>query len=413
MSAERVRDEDPEVDPRSRAWGLPTRRRDDLLELKVAHGRPVRLRYAVDGPRLFVAPSRADADWFARAIRSGTARVRAIGGAEVECAATAVFRPEEIERVASLLREKYGDVAFARWFGRLSRALALEPGRPPVPVSPDELLRDEFDSVAPFYEDSIGAHGIDRYLKVRVAERLGLLFEGLDPLLEIGPGTGYHTLRLRKAGHHLFAVDVSPRMLEELGRRAAGKGGGAGLETRVGRFRDLEALLSDLPDGAFAGGFSAFGAFNLEPEIDRAIPSLYRLLRPGGRLAFTSLNRPGVSPLGWELAMGRPGAAFRRVSEVVEAGGIRYPLELYLRSPSAWDRLLAPGFRPLSREAVSVAAPPFDSDRLVRWVGTRGGERAKALDGRLSRWPGSWVAAEWVLLTYERTGRDPPHGHRA
>ena len=398
---------------RSSHRGRPLEPDQEYLELTVARARPVRLRYVTDGTRWYVVPSRGDVGWYAAAVRAGAARVRPAGGVEVECAATRVFRSEELERVRSLVRAKYGDAALARWFAGIARALALCPGERPTPPSPDELLRDEFDSAAPTYDDSVATHPIDRYLKRRVADRLTVLLDPFDPLLEIGPGTGYHTLRLRDAGHRLLAVDVSSRMLEVLRRRAhEGRYRTAGLETLCGRLGDLEALLSDRPDASFGGAFSAFGAFNLEPEIERAIPSLCRVIRPGGLLVFTSLNRPGASPVGWELAMGRPGAAFGRVSQVVAAGGLRYPLELHLRSPPAWDRLLAPGFRPLSREAVSVAAPPFDSDRLVRWLGSEGGRRAKDLDHRLSRLPGSWVAAEWVLLSYERIGRDPAHGSR-
>lgn len=382
------------------------------LQLRVGTDRPVRLLYVKSGPGYYVVPSSEDAKWFWRAVRSGAARIRTEGGPEVLCATRAVHEPEEMARVRMLLRSQYDEETFRRHFTGALRGLWLDPRQTPRAPAPDEILRTEFDSVASGYDASIASKVIARYLKDRAAVLFAEALEGLDPLLEIGPGTGYHTLPLLERGHHIVGIDVSEQMLRHLTARAESSGQVDRLETRSGRLRDLAEVCHDLPAGTFRGVYSAFGAFNLEPEFRAAVGALSRLTAPGGRLVFTAINRPGLAPMAWETLMGRPSHALRHIGERVPVGGSRYPLELYVPSLTGWDQLLRPAFRRRTVTPVSVVAPPFDSDRLVELVGREGGPRARAWDERLARWPMAWIASEWVFLTYERTSvTDPRSAH--
>jgi hypothetical protein len=109
-----------------------------------------------------------------------------------------------------------------------------------------------------------------------------------------------------------------------------------------------------------------------------------------------------VVPFFWDLALGRPRAAINRTRHEVPPGGIRYPLALHLRTPREWDRALSEGFRRSSIGSVSVLAPPFDSDRIVRLLGKSGSEKARRWDSFLADRRYSWVASEWVSLLYTR-----------
>jgi SAM-dependent methyltransferase len=376
----------------------------DAVELSVGDSAPVILRFVEDGGLLYVLPSEGEAGWFSRAMRAGGVRIRWKDGHQEIAAAEVLYEPKEIERLHELFRAKYGNTSWRTYFAQSRRALALDRRRPPAPRSHDQALRDEFDSAAPAYDESVERKPVERYLKERAVRMFILALDRFDPLLEIGPGTGFHTLPLLKAGHRVLAVDVSEGMLDRLRRRAAALDLAELLETRSGRLGDLGRILSDRPAGSFGGAFSAFGAFNLEADLGPSAIALARLVRPGGRLIFASLNRPGLAPVLWELATGRPSAAGRRLGEVIPENGIRYPLELFLRTPSAWDRLFHPSFHRTRTEAVSVLAPPFDSDRALSFFGVEGARRIRSLDERLTRLPGAWVAAEWVTLVYERTG---------
>ena len=388
--------------------GTTTATEPASLELWAGAPRPVRLRYVRDGPLFYVIPAKGDTGWFYRAAHRGAARVRWDDRAPVECAASVRFESAEVARVGELFRSKYGAELWQKHFDAVPRVLRLEPGRAPSAPTPEAVLRTEFDSVARGYDRSLARKPIERYLKDVVAAEFSATLAGFDPLLEVGSGTGYHTLRLLAEGHRVVAVDVSQEMLGELRRRADEGGWSDRLETRRGRLCDLGELFPASEGRLFRGAYSAFGAFNLEPDLARARVALARLVAPGGRLTFTSLNRPGLVPMAWDLLLGRPAAAFRRTSPIIPTGGMRYPLEVHPRSPAGWEDLLGEPFRRLRARPVSVLAPPFDSERLLSYLGTRGRPRARRLDQRLASRAGWAFAAEWVLLEFERRAEASP-----
>jgi SAM-dependent methyltransferase len=106
---------------------------------------------------------------------------------------------------------------------------------------------------------------------------------GLD-IVDLGCGTGYFSAWLARRGGRPVGVDVTPAQLETARRLQA--------ETGI-EFPLLEASAEDvpLPDASFDLALSEYGA-SIWCDPHRWIPEAYRLLRPGGRLAFL-----GNSPL--------------------------------------------------------------------------------------------------------------------
>ncbi|MGP8075926.1 MAG: class I SAM-dependent methyltransferase [Thermoplasmata archaeon] len=381
-----------------------------VLELRVAEESPVPLLFVEEGGKAFVVLGEAPGAWFSGAVREGACEARWPDGRVSGCSTELVTDPLAMQRIRRLFDAKYGPAVWNRYFDGRKEALEIDPRRRRRSPSVGDRARGEFDAVASGYSANLSRHPIDRYLKDRV---VGLSLEalaGLDPILEIGPGTGYHTLPLLASGHRVLAVDISERMLRELRTNADRLGVGDRLSTRRAGFGELRLALADLPEGHFSAGFSAFGAFNLEPDSATTGSTLTRLIRPGGRLVFTSLNRPGVVPVLWELALARPAAAGYRMRTRVPAGRVRYPLELYPRSPQDWDEVLTEGFTRESALPVSVLAPPFDSERIARFLGPRGGERMRRWDSFLAQRTNAWMAAEWVFLAYTR--KPPPSRSR-
>ena len=380
-----------------------------VLEIGVGRRRPVPLLFVSLGPRTYVVPSQARARWFLAALASGACQVRWPGGRPIECRASLVGEPAEAERALQGLRAKYGEAAWRRYFATASHVIALEPLAPGAPATEVDLVRAEFDATAPRYDRALSSEPFERYLKDRALAEIIAWVDGFDPLLEIGPGTGFHTLPLLRAGHRVTGVDISPRMLEVVHDHALRAGMADRLTLREGRLGDLDAAIPGRPVAAFSAAVSAFGAFNLEPVGDPVVRALARLVRPSGRLIFTSLNRPGWVPMAWEMLLRRPKSAGLRLRTRVPPGGLRYPLALYLRSPTEWDRLLAPSFRRIGLAPVSVLTPPFESPAAARFLGPQGRARARRLDDRLSHGRGLWPAAEWLVLAYERRrdGRSP------
>jgi len=387
--------------PATRDDDRPGRR--ESLELRAVGIAPVRLLFVELDGRVYVAPSQGSAAWFTASVREGQCETRKPGEAWTSAATRLVGPDGSHPSLPGEFDRKYGAGTWSRYFGGRSTILELTRLRAGLSVSDPDRIRGEFDALAESYDATVAGHAIDAYLKSQVTRLSVAALRDHDPLLELGSGTGIHTLPLLAAGHSVLAVDISDRMLDQLRRHAEASGASRSLRTRAGRVGELPQVLGDLPGSSIGGAFSAFGAIDVEGDLDAAVTELSRIIRPGGRLAFTSLNRPGWTPMLWDLAGFRLRSAGSRLRREVPPGAVRYPLRLFPRSAADWDRLLARGFRRHSAQALSCLAPPFDSERLVRFLGAEGAARAKSLDARLVTRRGALRSAEWLFLVYERS----------
>jgi SAM-dependent methyltransferase len=100
-------------------------------------------------------------------------------------------------------------------------------------------------------------------------------------LLDVACGPGYAAAAAAERGAKVLGVDFASEMVEEARRRFPG------LEFQEG---DAEQLA--LPDASFDAFVMNFGMLHLaRPE--RALAESNRVLRPGGRIAFTVWDTPG------------------------------------------------------------------------------------------------------------------------
>ncbi|HTP53772.1 MAG TPA: class I SAM-dependent methyltransferase [Thermoplasmata archaeon] len=373
-----------------------------LLELETGPNGPVPLRFVEDDGHFYVLATSARADWVAVSLRTGACSVTTRESGRLPCAVAPLVESPDRARIYGRFREKYGAAGWLSTFSPSTRILRLDPNAPILARSPADRARLEFDAAAAGYADRVAARPVERYQKSRTLACLRETFVRVDPLLEIGPGAGLETIPLLGDGHRITAVDLSPRMLEELRVRAERAGVADRLECRSGRLGDLVSTLRELPDGAFGGVFSTFGAFNLEEDLTAIRGGLARALPAGGRLVFTTLNRPGPGPMLWDFADGRFRDARRRLLARTTTENTTFPLDLFRRTPSEWDRALRPQFRRVRTEAVSVLAPPFEPARVWQRIGARGLRTAETVDGWLRRRSALAEFGEWSLLTYER-----------
>ena len=105
-------------------------------------------------------------------------------------------------------------------------------------------------------------------------------------VLEPGCGMGFFTLELaRLVGDQgkVVAVDIQPRMLQGLNRRARRAGLGQRIETRLAEGEGLPTRdLSGQVDFALA-----FWVVHELPDVDRFFADLHESLRPGGKVLVT------------------------------------------------------------------------------------------------------------------------------
>jgi SAM-dependent methyltransferase len=153
----------------------------------------------------------------------------------------------------------------------------------------------------PFTADSDSAHNIEQrtyfeatlkktmvpadtpYLRRHVEEliRFGGLSSG-DRVLEVGCGMGRYTLLLARRGLRVDAMDLSAVLLDRL-REYAGPGFAGTLHAA-----DIEAPPPGLT-GPYDSVIALFALHHME-NLPNAFTSMYRLVKPGGRVVFLEPN---------------------------------------------------------------------------------------------------------------------------
>lgn len=108
-----------------------------------------------------------------------------------------------------------------------------------------------------------------------------------DAVLDVGCGTGSVAITARRAGAEVVGVDLARRMLE-LARENVAIADTGGVEWLEG---DAEHL--PFRDGAFDAALSNFGHV-FAPDAEAAGRELVRVVRPGGRVAFTAWSPDGL-----------------------------------------------------------------------------------------------------------------------
>lgn len=168
------------------------------------------------------------------------------------------------------------------------------------------------------------------------------LVERIDPrpgqtILDVAAGVGETgLLAARRVGGtgRVLVTDFAPRMVAAARRRAAELG------VTNAEFRELDAERMALEAGSVDGVVCRWG-YMLMPDPGAAFGETYRVLRPGGRLAFSVFGAPERNP--WASVVGRVLVAERHMP----APGPASPGIFALSDPARIRELLSrAGFGP-------------------------------------------------------------------
>jgi len=154
-------------------------------------------------------------------------------------------------------------------------------------------VRGVFDSVASNYDlmNDLMSGGLHRLWKRFTLERTGLRFG--DCSLDVACGTGDLSAGMcRQVGADGFVVmtDINAAMLAEGRRRLVNRG-------IVGNIGIVQADAEQLPfaDDRFNCITIGFGLRNVTDK-QRALESMARVLKPGGRLLILEFSKPSLGP---------------------------------------------------------------------------------------------------------------------
>jgi len=245
-------------------------------------------------------------------------------------------------------------------------SLAVDRTRP-VPPARCSIDNEYYEAIDELWWDPAGPaailHAINRPRVDFYLRQLGDLHGRL--VLDAGCGGGLVARELAAAGATVVGLD---RSLGSLGvaRRAIGRRGPGNPEGvprpmgPMGAFRPTQGRLERLPfaDGVFDVVVAA-DVLEHVPDLPAAVAELARVLAPGGRLMFDTINR---TPWSWFTAV----FGLERVLRMVPRG--THDWRLFIR-PAELDRLLrAGGLEAVAVEGLASRVGPTD---VVRGLLTR------------------------------------------
>jgi SAM-dependent methyltransferase len=218
-----------------------------------------------------------------------------------------------------------------------------------------------FDAAADRYDADEAGNRVLAHMRARAFAQLSSAFAPRSRLLELGSGTGVEATRLVDGGCRVAIVDVAPRLLDRAASRVRARRPDGLLGAHLLPARSVGELTSVYGRGSFDGAYSSFGPLNCEPRLDPVARGLAELVRPGGALVLSLINRWCPAEVGWFAAHGRWREAARRWGGPVPAAA--YPggpkdVATWYYSRREIERAFSPGFRVERAEALPLLWPP-------------------------------------------------------
>lgn len=259
-----------------------------------------------------------------------------------------------------------------------------------------------FNCAAADYDRLHTTNPVMAWLRQQSLALLKATFPSNSRLLELGCGTGEEARNLAAAGRRVLATDISPVMID-----VAGGGDPRGLvEFRTLGAHEVNLLRGEFGDQCFDGAYSSFGALNCEPRTSEVAEGLRYLIKPGGHVVVSVMNRTCLWEMAWFLGHGQFAQAGRRLHgdwmNATVTGTHTVAARYY--TPRSFTAAFAPYFR-VQRVMVLglLVPPPYLSGLAHRFP--RAFAAAQRAETYVREWPGvPWLGDHFVMVLRRRDG---------
>jgi SAM-dependent methyltransferase len=218
-----------------------------------------------------------------------------------------------------------------------------------------------FGRAAGRYDREVNANPAMRHMRRISLDALDAAFQPGQRVLEIGCGTGQEAVHLAQRGVHVLATDLSPEMVARTAKRAAQAGVQGCLQARALAAGSLSELIEEWGRASFDGAYSSFGPLNGEPDLRAVSTPLAALVRPGGALVISVMNRFYPLETLWYLLQGHPRQAVRRWTGKAKSGVSPTLPDLvptWYYTPRTFAQSFAPWFCRTTCRALPLLLPP-------------------------------------------------------
>ena len=220
------------------------------------------------------------------------------------------------------------------------------------------LDRDPFDDLARDYDAAFTRSCIGALMRSAVWQRLDVVFEPGEHVLELNCGTGEDALHLASRGLRVHATDASHEMIEVARAKLGRSGHGDRVSFEQRRLEQLDGL-----ETRFDGALSNFGGLNCVADLDAVARSLAALIRPGGRVILCIMGPTCAWEWAWFLAHAQPAKAFRRLAP---GGTTWHGLTIRYPSVDRVRRVFSAGFSVERQSGLGTLIPPSYAESWAR-----------------------------------------------
>ena len=219
------------------------------------------------------------------------------------------------------------------------------------------------DAHAAAYDQAVDASPPGRRVRERLHAHLDGRFRPGDRVLDLNCGTGTDAIRMASRGVQVIGTDISAGMLAVADEKIRS----AHLESSIRLvLLDTDAI-SSIEGRAFDGIVSAFNGLNHLQSLDRLASAAADLLRPGGHLICTLLNRVCLWEILYETLRLRPARMWKRITtreRTILGEAQPYAIRLYF--PMQFARRFAAHFNVSAIEGFGILLPPAGLSPIER-----------------------------------------------